>query len=826
MSKKTYYMMVVFIFICAILYSLTSFSYAGSTINETILRDMIIDTADAYYNLGSLYQYDQYRENIYASPEEANEYNPIYGTCSSFVYQVYYSTLGIKIPLLTKNHVLNAREYNNNNSSDYVRYYINSGNSHPSYYSDGISTSNYISTNPHTALTSLASLTTEALNFLEKGDIVVQGFGSNGHTGMVYEIDKNNNILRIIDNNGSVYDYSNYTDNTENRSNGGSLAITNFSSWLQEGNFYNNGTWAGDVAFIKIIDNSDEHYVTYGNNGINPGGLTITNQNNYKAAVVRSQYNDFKFEKSYEIRYPDTSSTKSLYADLYSEIIYRIKIANFGNTTKSNMEIIESIDTSKVDYIEATMAGASYNAFKNNQIVFSNITIPANNSVILTYKVKVKCDTSLYNNGVITTTSMVNGYLPLKEIQIKVGHALDTHQKNLIKSASKTTEGSSASYINNVYNKAFGISLNLSDGVISYNSGITSPVKYTKINKNSDIVLSNLYGLKIGSANGTNSDMVNAFEAWKRNNGDTINSDTSSLGEYVNRRRILKVNMLEMGDIIITNGTVYLYINDSGTSKLLSNKDDESISNVNTFLTNLVGNNYVVLRPALSTSFPRTVHTIIYDKNTEDTVYNMPSNTEYEYACDGSTINLPAASPSRNGYMFAGWRYNSYTWYPGTAWKKSNAMPSYTLTAIWDSSTTSGTTVSEDLVKNDVSFIIKNKEISSSVSISSFMSGITTTNTLYYFDSDYNEITDRSYIKTGDKLIISTGEVFTPYTVLLRGDINGDGLANTNDLNILVGYVKTKQSEYNFSYVLACDMTEDNFINITDVSKFLREKRT
>ena len=670
---------------------------------ENNLRDMIIDTANAYYNKGELYQYDQYREHIFESPEVVNEYNPIFATCSTFVYQVYYATLGVRIPMLTKNHILNARKMNNNNSSLYVRYYIpeNPVNS-PNYYDDNLNNTSYISSNPNTKLTTISELKTNAINFLEKGDIIVEGFGSNGHTGMVYEVDKTNNVIKIIDNNGHVYNYDNYQEeyeDTETRTdgNGGSLKISNFEEWFSVGNYYNNGNWAGDVAFIKIVANDDDtnapnHYLSYGASQINGGGLVLDNQTKYKEAVVRSKYKDLQFEKSYEVTYDDCSKTKSLYAGLESKITYMIKIKNNSQKAYVIDKITETLDTSKVLFEGSSID----NTYTNGVVTFSNINVPANEIVTISYVVKVINNNSLLGTE-INSNGMIDDILPLKHIMIRISNSLSDYQKNRIianYSSSSSTSESGIEYINSLYNSVFGVTLNLSDEVISYENLQSHIVKNTKINKNNDIIVGNLYGLKIYSEDGSITNRINAYKAWRRNSYNSsldswVVTGTSAgtiddLDEYKNRTRTLVIDMLETGDIILTNGVMYLYIND-GTSKLIKNGSIvKSGNDVKMFLRNLVGDDYVVLRPAMSTNFPRKTYTITYNKNTTDEVSNMPSSsTVYTYSQNTSCLTyLSDNVPIREGYTFAGWIQGDNVWQASTPWKRSNAT-NYELLAKW-----------------------------------------------------------------------------------------------------------------------------------------------
>ena len=94
-----------------------NYSYANVINEDSERRDMLINTANAYERKKENYQYDLYRENKFIAPEEINSYNKAYAVCSTFVFQVYYNTLGIRIPILSKNHLNNASKLNENNTN-------------------------------------------------------------------------------------------------------------------------------------------------------------------------------------------------------------------------------------------------------------------------------------------------------------------------------------------------------------------------------------------------------------------------------------------------------------------------------------------------------------------------------------------------------------------------------------------------------------------------------------------------------------------------------------------------------------------------------------
>ena len=84
----------------------------------------LMETANAYYRQGVQVQYDSYRKNLYATPEDATSQNYVYTVCSGFAFQTYYQTLGIKIPITTDELLDYAQ--NNQNKTSVVLFSYNS----------------------------------------------------------------------------------------------------------------------------------------------------------------------------------------------------------------------------------------------------------------------------------------------------------------------------------------------------------------------------------------------------------------------------------------------------------------------------------------------------------------------------------------------------------------------------------------------------------------------------------------------------------------------------------------------------------------------------
>lgn len=83
----------------------------------------------------------------------------------------------------------------------------------------------------------------------------------------------------------------------------------------------------------------------------------------------------------------------------------------------------------------------------------------------------------------------------------------------------------------------------------------------------------------------------------------------------------------------------------------------------------------------------QTTYSLIYDKNTTDTVTNMPDNQTTTVAADGVQFTVSPLIPVREGYTFKGWQTSDGTKVgPKVGVTKEN--PSITIYAIWEKNET------------------------------------------------------------------------------------------------------------------------------------------
>ncbi len=93
------------------------------------------------------------------------------------------------------------------------------------------------------------------------------------------------------------------------------------------------------------------------------------------------------------------------------------------------------------------------------------------------------------------------------------------------------------------------------------------------------------------------------------------------------------------------------------------------------------------------------------------------------------------------------------------------------------------------------------------------------------YDSDNNEVSDDDIVKTGltIKLVID-GNIYDEATMVVRGDLNGDGFVNVMD-DIVITNSITDANPINeisdYPRFAAADLEEDDFINVVDEIKML-----
>ena len=93
-------------------------------------------------------------------------------------------------------------------------------------------------------------------------------------------------------------------------------------------------------------------------------------------------------------------------------------------------------------------------------------------------------------------------------------------------------------------------------------------------------------------------------------------------------------------------------------------------------------------------------------------------------------------------------------------------------------------------------------------------------NTLHFYDKEDNEmLAQEEIITTGTKIkLIINDKEYDSVTIVVRGDINMDGIINVNDNKKLNNFI-LKTINFNYIERKAADLNKDNIINVTDYKK-------
>ncbi|MCI6349710.1 MAG: hypothetical protein MR779_02260 [Tenericutes bacterium] len=576
--------------ICCFLLGVNIKADVKYTINDK--RKAVVETAEAYFKKGNSYQYDNYRENKFSSPEEANNNNNVYAVCSSFINQIYYNTFKLtSIPYLSTNFIEYANKYYKSDKNQYSKKSNNEadGKYILKYYDSYDKLKN--------EFTNVEQVIKDWSNFLEPGDIIIVNykFLSMGHTIMVYDVDKINHKVTIIENNGKVYDMDSYVDSYEKN---GSIAKHDLYDFFK--NLYIDSKSGNliikQLAIVRYITDDNKYLSTAGNE-LNLGMNT--------ASVTRINYPKMNITKSSSVANKDGNKIGSMNVNLGDTITYTITIKNNSNVDYNNLTIEEHPDS-------VVTVKDNLNNYSNNKLSWKIAKIKAGQSYTIKYSVLVPNSSSL-NGKVIHSTGKV-GNIENTNIYHYVGKSLSKSDKTklyeIYQSASNLSD---LEYINYIY-KQIGYDINLNNmdikDIIEYKNDSSLLVKNTKIKESnaSKMIFGNFYGLAIGANTDVNEQKIHAWLAWRNRKDDmTVQTENTKevMANYANRAKTINKSILEVGDIIIVKKdgvqNSYIYIKDSllvrkNQSGFFENYSNESL---NVFLRNLVGKNYVILRPAL-----------------------------------------------------------------------------------------------------------------------------------------------------------------------------------------------------------------------------------
>ena len=129
---------------------------------------------------------------------------------------------------------------------------------------------------------------------------------------------------------------------------------------------------------------------------------------------------------------------------------------------------------------------------------------------------------------------------------------------------------------------------------------------------------------------------------------------------------------------VVERTTAYIYSRNLEGAKDSWTTPSSSHTGTSTFSLHLYLSNY-----PKGNYEKQTAYSLIYDKNTTDTVTNMPANQTTTVAADGVQFTVSDKIPVRDGYTFKGWQTSDGT-KVGAKVGVTKAEPSITIYAIWE----------------------------------------------------------------------------------------------------------------------------------------------
>lgn len=195
-----------------------------------------------------------------------------------------------------------------------------------------------------------------------------------------------------------------------------------------------------------------------------------------------------------------------------------------------------------------------------------------------------------------------------------------------------------------------------------------------------------------------------------------------------------------------------------------------------------------------------------------DTIYTFSKGNYY-----GDSVDLPMVNPSREGYNFLGWGADA----EGAQMIEGSVIveADTAVYAIW-----------ELIYVPDLEMIIPEGATTVIDAEKNFIYGLKEMITKEELDGTYLDVIGNGhleydysgYIGTGDTVRLvddSTGETVATYTIIIFGDLNGDGMVNNQDVTIAKAMnAGTLNYSMTDAAAFASDLFEDGGINNSDIT--------
>ena len=521
----------------------------------------LVETADAFKRKGNKIQYDSFRFSLNSYPELATSQNTIYTHCANFVYSVYKNALNMEMPQNAS--LVSAHAFHDNTSDIIGKWNRSELENYKTLYNSN-----------------RTGFIKDVLgNDIEVGDLVTTVESNFAHVMMVRDVkrDSENNVTEIT----IIESSSNYETVTNKLSNnglsygsGGSIITSNLlTTRIVKFLFDNNEDdylYLSVVRPLKIKNTTNENKYIKATCGRKPGGSSSdslydmdnlacgTSEENYEitdSANSRITYSNIDIEKTV------TNSNGIIHGSdvsLNEELTYKIDIKNNSSNSYQNLSINETIP----DYVTVTDNG---NGIVNgNKITWNNIEVASNNTITISYTVKVINDTSNIGKEIVSPSGTVSN-IKTPSIKNRITKDFSDEDKQSIIDSYNVLKSTSSlkglAFIDEVYSNAFGSlytnsfsnkrikDLDITDLIKMTNeekiSSAPSSVRLNPNNPYSKLVYTNYYGAlrKSGS--------IYNMKYWEENWLSTGYDGTSQTSERSPRRDTIFDEHFETGDILI-----------------------------------------------------------------------------------------------------------------------------------------------------------------------------------------------------------------------------------------------------------------------------------
>ena len=484
MRKKCLFLIVLIIIHLIVIIKGTNVEANTYTTEQKAIREV----ANAYYMKGNNMQYDGWRLSQTYQPEEATSQRTTYTCCTNYTYLIFYQAFGINGGYLNSNRMIayGMKYYDSNNTqtNDVVEYWQKKSDG--TYEDNKGNSKNIDLTTADARREYVAYMLNEC--HLQVGDVICyhKGGSRSGHGVIVYDIVYDNNgnpIDAIIRESTSKYDtltnkttkglcYMNYQNDNNNIHEG-----THRELYLV--NQYKPNTDSNSVRHSLVYNLQDIKYFTIlrtllqDENGNYTGkyydptfeydssmptkflctGRTLREYKITDVTLQRIKYSKIDIEKTVDVY-------NSSVVNLGDILEYTIKVTNNSDNVYDDFDVVEKIP----EYVE--VIDNNNGTINGNTITWKISNMGSKQTQEIKYKVKVKENLQYLGKEIVSTGTVAE--IPSATVKNTISKNLTTEEKSSIRNnlqeiinTNSKSNYSGKTLISTIYNKAFGLNLNL-----------------------------------------------------------------------------------------------------------------------------------------------------------------------------------------------------------------------------------------------------------------------------------------------------------------------------------------------------------------------------